>query len=240
MKCCHSPSCSAFERSFDASYARRDLEHYRRHGPAKATRVLLQAIRALLAGQDAAGQDAAGQDAAGQDATGQDTAVSVLDVGGGVGGVHHELRASGARRAVDVDGSSAFLAAAQDEARRLGHADRVTYLHGDFIHLADEVEPADIVALDRVICCYLDMPALVGAAADKARRVLGLVFPRDVWWMRVGAGVINLFERLSRDPLLFYVHAASAVDAVARERGLRLAFSRSAGVWQVRVYVAEG
>lgn len=230
MKCCHSPSCSAFERSFDASYARRDLEHYRRHGPAKATRVLLQAIRALLAGQGAAGQDAAGQD----------TAVSVLDIGGGVGAVHHELLASGARRAVDVDGSSAFLAAAQDEARRLGHADRVTYLHGDFIHLADEVEPADIVTLDRVICCYPDMPALVGAAADKARRVLGLVFPRDVWWVRVGAGVINLFERLSRDPLLFYVHAASAVDAVARERGLRLAFSRSVGVWQVRVYVAEG
>lgn len=216
MKCCAGSSCRAFESVFDASYAEDDLEHYRKHGPAWATRLLLQAI---------------------QEAT-PVAGATLLDIGGGVGAAHHELLKAGARSAVDVDGSSAFLAAARREAERLGHADRVTYLHGDFVALAGAVAPADIVTLDRVICCYPDMPQLVGAAAARAQRVLGLVFPRDAWWTRAGVWCINLFERLRRDALLFYVYRLAELDAVVERGGLRLRFHRSAGVlWQVRVYV---
>ncbi|MCS6847042.1 MAG: class I SAM-dependent methyltransferase [Anaerolineae bacterium] len=218
MKCCAGSNCRAFESVFDASYAEDDLEEYRAHGPAKSTRALLQAI---------------------QDAT-PVAGATLLDIGGGVGAVHHELLKAGARSAVDVDGSSAFLAAARREAERLGHADRVSYLHGDFVTLAGEIASADIVTLDRVICCYPDMPQLVGAAAARARRVLGLVFPRDAWWARAGVWAVNLFERLRRDPLLFYVHRVTDVDAVAGRNGLRLHFHRSVGIlWQVRVYARD-
>jgi magnesium-protoporphyrin O-methyltransferase len=217
MKCCTVPGCRAFENTFDVAYAEKDLAAYRKHGPAKATRLLLQAIRSHV--------DVRG--------------ATLLDIGGGVGVIQHELFAAGLGQAVDVDAASAFLAAARREAERRGFADRVMYLHGDFVPLAEAVAPADVVTLDRVICCYADMPGLVGAAAVRARRVLGLVFPRDTWWMRIGAWVVNLFERFQPDPLSFHVHAAEAVDAVAAQHGLALGFHRNAGLWQVRLYVPD-
>ena len=45
--------------------------------------------------------------------------------------------------------------------------------------MSDEIEAADVVTLDRVICCYPDMEALVGRSAERALRLYGLVHPRD-------------------------------------------------------------
>ncbi|MGZ8690915.1 MAG: class I SAM-dependent methyltransferase, partial [Aeromicrobium sp.] len=45
---------------------------------------------------------------------------TVLDIGGGVGAVHHELLHSGAATAVDVDASRAYIAVAREEAERQG------------------------------------------------------------------------------------------------------------------------
>ena len=99
----------------------------------------------------------------------------VLDIGGGIGGVHHELLRRGAVGAVLVEVSPAYEAAARELARELGHADAVEYRLGDFVALSDEIDPADIVVLDRVVCCYPDMPALVEASAARARRFYLLV-----------------------------------------------------------------
>ncbi len=44
MSCSH---CQGAEKIFDAGTARGDLEDYRRHGPAKTTRILLDAIRSV-------------------------------------------------------------------------------------------------------------------------------------------------------------------------------------------------
>ena len=161
MDCCP-PGDSPFDREFDARTAAADLRDYRRKGPSTTT-------RALIDGLASAGVD--GQ--------------TVLDIGGGVGAVHHELLRSGAAEATDVDASGAYIAAASEESERQGHADRVRYLKGDFVSLADEVPPADLVALDRVICCYGDVAALVGRSASLARRRYGVVYPRDSWLSRV-------------------------------------------------------
>lgn len=213
---CTSNCCHAYEHAFDEQYAQGDLDDYRAKGPERSTRVLLDLIRAAT--------DVRG--------------ASVLDIGGGVGAVHHELLKAGAASAVDVDGSSAYIAASKREAERLNHADRIAHQRGDFVALADEVAAADIVALDRVICCYPDMPALAGAAASKARRVLGLVWPRDAWWMQIGLWGFNLFERFSKYPLLQSFHRVADVDRVIGEVGLRVHTAQNAGWWHVRVYTA--
>ena len=109
---------------------------------------------------------------------------TLLDIGGGVGVAQLDLLSAGLRSATDVDASSAYLDVAREEAQRRGYSERVSYRHGDLVALAPEIEPADIVTLDRVICCYHDMPALVRASAAKARRLYGLVYPHDAWWTR--------------------------------------------------------
>jgi hypothetical protein len=206
--------CQGIEEVFGERSARHDLRRYRRRGPSKPTRMLLEALeREGIAG------------------------ATVLDIGGGVGSIQLELLAAGAERAVAVDVSAAYLRAAREEAERRGHAGRVAYRHGDFVALAGGVEPADVVTLDRVICCYPDMEALVGRSAGRARRLYGLVYPRDTWWIAIGLRAANLGLRLSRRAFRAHLHRTAAVDAVASEHGLALRFARHAGpIWQVALY----
>ncbi len=201
-----------YDREFDPELASRKLAAYRRDGPSRPTRLLIDAL--LSQGVEG---------------------LTVLDIGAGVGAIHHGLLEAGAGRATDVDASAAYIAAAGEEARRLGHADRVHYRYGDFTELAGEIDPADIVALDRVICCYPDMPRLVGLSTDRARRLYGLVYPPDVWWMRLGARVINAFRRFSKSTQ-FYVHPEAAIDQAVRQAGFEPRFKARTLMWQVVVY----
>jgi magnesium-protoporphyrin O-methyltransferase len=212
VDCC-SPGDSPLDRQFDARHAAKHLRAYRQKGAVGTTRALIDALG--VGGVD-------GQ--------------SVLDIGGGVGTVHHELLRAGAAVAVDVDASRAYIAVAREEAERQGHADRVRYLAGDFVALADEVDPADLVALDRVICCYADMAALVGRSATLARRRYGLVYPRDSWLGRVGVAFLNAGSRLSRSPFRAYVHRTAEVDAILAARGLVKVLHSTTLIWQLAVY----
>jgi magnesium-protoporphyrin O-methyltransferase len=137
---------------------------------------------------------------------------------------------------VDVDASRAYISAASDEAQRQGHGDRVRYITGDFVAVAPELRPADLVALDRVICCYRDMTALVGRSATLARRRYGLVYPRDSWFARLGIRLINVWLRLSRSSFRAYVHRTSEVDAVLAAHGFVMALHRTTLIWQLALY----
>ena len=214
MDCC-SPGYSPFDRQFDARHAAQHLRAYREKGAVGLTRALIEAL-----------------------AEGGVDGQTVLDIGGGVGAVHHELLRSGAAGAVDVDASRAYIAVAREEAERQGHADHVRYLAGDFVALADadEVDPADLVALDRVICCYRDVAALVGRSAILARRRYGLVYPRDTWLGRVGVALLNARLRLSRSPFRTYVHRTTDVDAILAAHGLVKGLHRTTLIWQLALY----
>jgi SAM-dependent methyltransferase len=160
----------------------------------------------------------------------------VLDVGAGVGTVHLALLDKGAVTAVDVDASPAYVAAARDEAARRGHSERVTYRVGDVVALGADVSPADVVALDKVVCCYADMAALVELTADRARWRYGLVYPRDAWWIRTAARVMNTVTHLFRSKVTFHAHRTADVEALVRAAGLEQRFLRTTTFWQVAVY----
>lgn len=128
------------------------------------------------------------------------------------------------------------MAVAREEAARQGAAERVTYAGGDFVELAAGVAPADIVALDRVVCCYPDMRALVALSAARARRRYGLVYPRDTWWIRAASRTMNWLFRIARRRLRFWVHRTAEVEAVVAAAGLRPAFRRRGIFWQVAVF----
>lgn len=211
MNCCQ---CQGIEAVFDQKTAADDLRDYRQKGPDKTTRMLIDAL-------EAEGVEG----------------MTLLDIGGGVGAIHHELLRNGISSAVSVDASMAYVEAAKEEAAQQGHADRVSYHHGDFVALAPDIPPADIVALDRVVCCYHDVQALVGLSAAKARRFYGLVYPRDTWWMRLGAPLLNVVFWLRRNPFRTFVHRTEAVDAVVRANSLTQRLYRKTWIWQVVVYV---
>jgi hypothetical protein len=198
---------------FGEAAARRSLRAYRRSGAPKTTAWLIEGLR-----------------------EGGIDGLTVLDIGAGVGAVHLELLASGASAATDVDGSPAYVAAAREEAARRGSSDRVRHEVGDFVALASNIEPADLVALDRVVCCYPDMDALVRLSVAHARRRYGLVYPRDTWWIRGGSRFLNGFARLFRQDVRAWIHPTAAVDAIVRAAGFAPRFERRNVFWQVAVY----
>jgi len=210
MNCCH---CQGIESFFDQKTALKELADYRQKGPSKTTRILLEALKAVGA-----------------------EGKTLLDIGGGVGAIQHQLMAAGLAGAVNVDASTAYLNTARTEATRLGYANRVSYHYGDFVDLAPTIEPADIVTLDRVVCCYPNMEALVSLSAARASQLYGLVYPRDAWWLKSLRPLANAFFWLSRNPFRIFLHPTEAVDAAARRQGLKLRFQRRLLVWQVVVY----
>lgn len=212
MSCCN--HCVDAEGLFSQRIARRDLRRYRNRGPRFSTRLLLSAI-----------------------GTPANRTTTLLDIGGGVGAIPHELLASGVARAVLVEASTAYLTAAEEEASRRGYRERLRCYHGDFVDLASALAPADIVTLDRVICCYPDMEKLVAASVAKAKHTYALVYPRERWIIRMGAALVNLFLRLRGGAFRTYVHPSNAVDAAVQRFGFRRSFYERTVLWQVVTYV---
>ncbi|MFL5488281.1 MAG: class I SAM-dependent methyltransferase [Gemmatimonadaceae bacterium] len=205
--------CAGCDSQFGTKHAARDLKRYRENGPDPTTRLLLEAIKTQ----------------AFQGAT-------LLDIGAGVGVIHHELLSAGVRSAVHVDATDANLQLAEQEASRQGHRGSVTFLHGDFVELAPQIAPADIVTLDRVICCYPDMEELVDASAAKARRLYGAVYPRERWVFKVWIAVENLFRRVRGNPFRTYIHPIGAIESILKRHGLERRWVRDTFGWRVAVY----
>jgi hypothetical protein len=198
---------------FGNRQAEDDLKRYRRRGADSTTKALIEAI--VAAGVEGA---------------------TLLDIGGGIGAIPLELLAAGASSAQSVDATEAYVTISHQEAERRGVADRVTGRVGDFVALASEIGTADVVTLDKVVCCYLDMPALVGRAAERARRMVGLVYPRDIWWNRIAARVIDGWSWLTRDPVRWRLHRPADIDRVLAEAGFERHDVTRDLIWHVVLY----
>lgn len=205
--------CEIENNTFTEAEAKANLKEYRRRGPANQTRLILEAVRSLGL------KDAA-----------------LLDVGGGIGAIHHELLKDVASQATHVDASSAYLKVATAEAKRLGHEAQVKFIHADFTDVADELPQADVVTLDRVVCCYPDYRSLLKAAAGKSRTAVALTYPRETWYLRIGLKVINFFQSLGSDPFRVFLHPIAEMEALLNEEGLRRVSTRRLFVWEMSLY----
>ena len=216
MSCsgCH---CEGIERQFDARLAAKDLERFRRSGPDVTTRMLIDALRTGLRETDT--RD-----------------VTLLDIGAGVGVIHHQLLDAEVREAVHVDFAPPYLEAAREEAVRRAHAARVQFVQGDSVDLANTIEGADLVTLDRVICCYPNVERLVRLSATKARFLYGAVYPRDVWWVGVLVALQNFIRRLKGSTFKTFVHSPAIIGAMLRDAGLESLVKHRTIVWEVAVY----
>lgn len=200
--------------TFSTRDAKADLDRYHRKGPEPTTRALIDAIVAEGI-----------------------TGATLLDVGAGIGAIQLGLLPVGLASAESVDASSAYVRLARGEATRRGYAEQTHGRVGDFVALAPEMEPADIVTLDRVVCCYSDAASLMAATTAHARRVVGLVYPRVTWWMRLGATIANPLLRLLRRPSTIYIHPNAAIDEPLRTAGFQRRDIKRTLAWQVALYV---
>ena len=95
---------------------------------------------------------------------------------------------------------------------------------------------ADAVVLNKVICCYPDMPALLGAACDHARARVVITVPREIWLLRAVMGLANQWFRLRRSAFRAFVHPKRGMIEEASQRGFELADEHSGRIWSVILF----
>jgi 2-polyprenyl-3-methyl-5-hydroxy-6-metoxy-1,4-benzoquinol methylase len=205
--CCNARGC---DKVFGEWFARRVAKRYRKKG-------LDKTARRMIAFLDSRGIEGA----------------EVLEIGGGVGEIGLKVLERGAARAVNLELSPAY----EEEGRRLfrehGLEERVTWRLHDIAADPDAIEPADIVVLHRVVCCYPDYRRLLGAAADHARRFVVFSYPRRNPLSRLFVAGANLLTRACREEFRAFVHPPPAMLAVLEERGFRPVLTHRALVWQI-------
>lgn len=197
------------EAIFNERRARRTAHRYRRRGLSKTARRMVE----LITQRGIAG-------------------ASVLEIGGGIGEIQVELLKRGAARATNLELSSAYEAEARALLADAGLSDRVERRITDIVAAPGQVEPADVVVLHRVVCCYPDYARLLGAVADHARRQVVFSHPPRNVVSRTIFGTENLVLRAQRSSFRVFVHPPAAMRAVLTEHGLRAEPLRG-GVWKV-------
>jgi 2-polyprenyl-3-methyl-5-hydroxy-6-metoxy-1,4-benzoquinol methylase len=211
--CCRSSLCIAAERQFSQKRAKEDLQQYRADGPGATTRLLLAGLATVAGSQKV-----------------------LLDIGSGVGAVVFELLKQGMTRAVGVDLSAAYVAAASDEVTRIGRSDSARFVHGDFLDVASEISPADVVTLDRVICCYPAYERLLDEALRHTKHYLALSYPRSIWYVRLVVRLENIGRWMSRNPFRTFVHPATGMENRIRREGFELLSRSCTWTWCADVY----
>lgn len=213
MACCG--GCCHASEIFGSQVAQRDLKRYRRKGPGSITRLLLDELRRSPL------KDA-----------------RLLDIGGGIGVIPAEL-ADTISAATLVEASPAYLDIARQEVgSRYGSA--AHFFLGDFVQIADVIPGADLVTLDRVVCCYPDFNAMLNLAAVRARRLLAFSYPRDRWYVRAFFALGNLVFKVKGSRFRAFVHPPERMRAIIEAAGLIRAAQFGTFFWTADVYCRRG
>jgi SAM-dependent methyltransferase len=150
---------------------------------------------------------------------------TVLELGCGPGALALALLERGAFKVTGIDLSPESITVARRRTAEAGFGDRTDFQVGDGAVVP--LEPHDWVVLDKVLCCYPDLDALLARSIAAARRRYVFVVPDSRSWRgflaRLLMRIENLTYELRRQPCPGYVHDLRVIEARLAAAGFRLA-----------------
>jgi magnesium-protoporphyrin O-methyltransferase len=213
MSCCTTSQPHEGTNRFFSRWSKRYAKDYKKKGLAKEQRFLLEGIKKEPIHSR-----------------------TILDIGCGVGALHHTLLREGAARSVGIDIADGMVRQAEEFAKQFNLQDRAEYRSGDFVQLAGTLGESDVTVLDKVVCCYEDLEALLEASAAKTKRILALTHPKENLLMRVGFKTQIALAKLFRWKFHPYWHDWVAMKAAIIARGFEPVYENSTIAWQVLVF----
>jgi SAM-dependent methyltransferase len=163
---------------------------------------------------------------------------SVLEIGCGYGRLLVGALVAGARLGTGVELDDEAVDEAIQRAEEAGVAGRSTFVLGDGAEV--ELQPHDVVVLDRVICCYADADRLLARSLAVAGATYAMSVPesrglRGVW-NRVAYTFGGLVDWLrGEEPV--YLHDVRRMELQLAAAGFRLASADRLGKWHVGIYL---
>ncbi len=200
---------------FNDKKANKELKRYLKKGPPRSTRLLIESLRE---------ENMQGK--------------SLLDIGGGIGAIQHELSEDGLLSIYHVEASQAYIKVSEAEAERRGYSDRLHSWHGDFVQLAPQLPETDIITADRALCCYPYMEKFVKTCALKSRRYCALVYPVESYFIAAGIVLANLYFKLSGNDFRLYLHSRNAINEIFKAEGFELHYTAKTLMWHVDIYAS--
>lgn len=209
---CTSHCCGA-ETIFDEKKAEKSLKKYLKKGPEKFTKLLLNALY-----------------------KNELTNFSLLDIGGGIGILQHELIKKGIIKTTDVDASTAYIATAKQLMKKNDTENKMKFIYADFNDCHQEIEKHDIVTLSRVVCCYPDAVGLINNSIAKTNKFYGLIYPRTGFLAQIFQKIMNLGMYLKKNPFRVFMHSEELINKTVCNNGFERIYYGNAFPWRVVLY----
>jgi len=211
MTCKH---CCGADQLFDLKGARKELKKYQKKGPGKSTSKL---IKLIFGREDLNGK-------------------LLLDIGGGIGKIQWAFLQNGGGKSVDVDASLGYLQVAEEFASANDFSGKASFFHGDFVDHCKEIEVADFVTLDKVICCYPDYKSLLKNSLEKCKNSIGIIYPLGGLLSRAYTQISTLYFLIKKNPFRTYIHPPHEVEEFIMDHGFKACHKNIAFPWHVQVY----
>ncbi|MDA4120739.1 MAG: methyltransferase domain-containing protein [Thaumarchaeota archaeon] len=164
---------------------------------------------------------------------------SILELGCGIGALSLELLKKGAGSVHGIDLSPAMVELARSLAAEAGVSQKASFERGD--GAVANLPRSDVVILDKVVCCYPDVVALVDNSSSAARRYYVFSLPNDrrvvTRFLRFFVPLQAIFSR--RNPFRFFIHSTSQIEEKLKAKGFTPVFESAVGwIWSVFIFAA--
>ncbi len=110
------------------------------------------------------------------------------------------------------------------------------YQQGDFVALSDAVPAADIVMLDRVLCCYKDVDTLLARSLEKCGSVYAMSIPTSSFFSKIFFHIPIVIGKLLKWWFTPSWHDWGRIVEVIRRQGFQTVATASTVLWATYVF----
>ena len=164
---------------------------------------------------------------------------TLLDIGGGIGTIQWSFIEKGGRSTLDIDASNGYLEVAKTHAQEKNFTDKTNFMHGDFVDKSSAINSYDFITLDKVLCCYPDYKALLGAVLEKSNQAIALTFPMGGLISKGIAQFMKIYMYFKKNPFRTYIHSPGEIERLIQSRGFYAAHKKISFPWHVQIYIKE-
>ena len=203
--------CCGADLLFDVKTANKQYKKYLKKGPSKVTQSVISQLKQL-----------------------QPKGI-LIDVGGGIGAIQWWFHENKSNETYHIDASSGYLSLAKNHAGKIEVLEKSHFIMGDFTDYKD-LPKADVITLDKVICCYPDFKGILNHAFKYSKNIISITYPMDGVLAQVFREFGVLFMKLSKNPFKPYVHKVSEVRDLFNSNGFELKEKNLSFPWHIETY----